>query len=380
MDDDWWKMNVLLRLVTGEVDDFKPGLRLVLESAGFLSSEVGDGSGVNPANEKNVNTRRSTSVRRGGSITSEGFRFLLSERSFQILRLLIQYLRMQNSDSDRCTFLDHLLRVALSSVCACVELASIRDADLMILKSLGLVKSGCTASKVNISDLGATLLGGEISLAQRISSSLIGAEKDKSLQKSRKSVSELDIESFNKVHRMGHIVVETNYRIYAYTKCPLEMAIISLFARIRGRFPNLIHGALTGPSVQAAYEQGITATQLVEYINSNFHHPNASANVSSGDEKRNTNVFKSSDDNSGARNNRLPAVVEDQLHLWEHDLCRLKKRPSYLYQHFSDETMFLRVVDEANRLGAGVYVNRAKRLLIVDEGSHDAIKAFIKAG
>ena len=40
-------------------------------------------------------------------------------------------------------------------------------------------------------------------------------------------------------HREGYIVVETNYRVYAYTTSDLQVSLIGLFAEPLYRFPNL---------------------------------------------------------------------------------------------------------------------------------------------
>ncbi|KAG8984387.1 RNA polymerase II transcription factor B 52 kDa subunit, partial [Tulasnella sp. 427] len=46
----------------------------------------------------------------------------------------------------------------------------------------------------------------------------------------------------------GFIILETNYRIYAYTENPLQIAILNLFVSLRGRFTNLVTGSITRES------------------------------------------------------------------------------------------------------------------------------------
>ena len=50
----------------------------------------------------------------------------------------------------------------------------------------------------------------------------------------------------------GHVIVETNYRVYAYTSSLVEMEILRLFTRADYRLPNLYVGMLTRESVQNA--------------------------------------------------------------------------------------------------------------------------------
>lgn len=80
------------------------------------------------------------------------------------------------------------------------------------------------------------------------------------------------------IQSQGFIVLETNYRIYAYTGTPhfrslarsklnwdldnpLQIAILNLFITLKSRFPNLIVGILTRESVKKALTNGITADQ-----------------------------------------------------------------------------------------------------------------------
>lgn len=69
----------------------------------------------------------------------------------------------------------------------------------------------------------------------------------------------------------GFLVVETNYRVYAYTSNPLQIAVINLFVGLKTRFPNLIVGSLTRESVKSALNNGITAEQIVTYLATHAH-------------------------------------------------------------------------------------------------------------
>jgi transcription initiation factor TFIIH subunit 4 len=46
-------------------------------------------------------------------------------------------------------------------------------------------------------------------------------------------------------HGRGHIILETNHRLYAYTSSPLQVAVLDLFVKLHSRFPNLVSGKLT---------------------------------------------------------------------------------------------------------------------------------------
>jgi transcription initiation factor TFIIH subunit 4 len=59
------------------------------------------------------------------------------------------------------------------------------------------------------------------------------------------------------------IVVETNFKVYAYTSSNLYMAILNLFCKIEMVFPNFICGMITRDKVRNAFKSGITAQQIV---------------------------------------------------------------------------------------------------------------------
>ena len=72
-------------------------------------------------------------------------------------------------------------------------------------------------------------------------------------------------------HREGYIVVETNYRIYAYTNSDLQVSLIGLFAEPLYRFPNLSVSLITRDSVRQAFKGGISATQIIRFLRMHAH-------------------------------------------------------------------------------------------------------------
>ncbi|KAI9607452.1 hypothetical protein H4Q26_005974 [Puccinia striiformis f. sp. tritici PST-130] len=69
----------------------------------------------------------------------------------------------------------------------------------------------------------------------------------------------------------GFLVLETNYRVYAYTSNPLQIAVLNLFLSLRYRFPNLVVGAVTRESIKSALSNGITADQVIIYLHTHAH-------------------------------------------------------------------------------------------------------------
>lgn len=60
----------------------------------------------------------------------------------------------------------------------------------------------------------------------------------------------------------GFIIVETNFRIYAYTSNVLQISVLGLFVQFKARFPNMVVGEITRAKMKGALEKGITADQV----------------------------------------------------------------------------------------------------------------------
>lgn len=67
------------------------------------------------------------------------------------------------------------------------------------------------------------------------------------------------------------LILETNYKIYAYSSNELEIAILNLFVDIRIRYQNLVVGKLDRQHVKAAMGKGISAGQIISYLSSHAH-------------------------------------------------------------------------------------------------------------
>ena len=58
------------------------------------------------------------------------------------------------------------------------------------------------------------------------------------------------------------IIVETNYRVYAYTTSDLQIALLKLFVAVQYRLANLAVGVISRESVRDALTHGITSSQV----------------------------------------------------------------------------------------------------------------------
>ena len=265
-----------------------------------------------------------------GRVTNSGFQFLLKDISNQIWVLLIHYLKKLSPEQVEANlgFLGEQVLFGQAGR----TIGGLQSIDLELYEQFGLVIPG----------------GGRDFSATRLFTSLAGG-------KNALDFSQTGAES------RGFLVVETNYRIYAYTSSPLQIATLGLFIRLQDRFPNLVFGQLDMETVQGAMSHGITADQIVDYLQINVHPCMLEGQ-------------------SGVPFNGIPFTIIDQIKLWEMGRNRLaNNREGYLYQQFLSEKEYDAALGEAKEINALLYAKPASRLLIISPDGHEHMKQFIKS-
>ncbi|CAH0724124.1 unnamed protein product, partial [Brenthis ino] len=159
----------------------------------------------------------------------------------------------------------------------------------------------------------------------------------------------------------GYIVVETNYRVYAYTQSSLQVALLGLFTELVYRFPNVVVGVLTRESVRAALRGGISARQIVRYLEQHAH----------------PQMLKS--ETGGVRSRgALPPTVVDQVRLWEGERNRFTYTDGIIYNQFLSQAEFVVLRDYAARAGYVTWASERARTLVLTRASHDDVRRFWK--
>jgi transcription initiation factor TFIIH subunit 4 len=74
----------------------------------------------------------------------------------------------------------------------------------------------------------------------------------------------------------------------------------------------------------------------------------------------------------------LPETVTDQIRLWEAERNRAVYTKGVLYEAFPSTEAYDMAVKYAKEIGVFVWALPEKKYLMVEEGGHDAIRAFIK--
>jgi transcription initiation factor TFIIH subunit 4 len=155
------------------------------------------------------------------------------------------------------------------------------------------------------------------------------------------------------------VVLETNFRIYAYTSSVLWAQVLNIFSRLEYVLPNLIVGNITRESVHSAIDGGVSAADIKDFLERSAH-PRMLTQ---------TPV--------------LPETVINQINLWAKDRHRLAVHEVVLYEHFASEEEFAATQQYARDNNVLVWARGAPEIhdcrLAVDASAREGMKRFIRA-
>ncbi|KAJ4928595.1 hypothetical protein JOQ06_016385 [Pogonophryne albipinna] len=286
-------------------------LALLLVQAGLMKSEAGEAP----------------------YITSAGFQFLLLDTASQLWYFTLQYLNTaQSRGMELVEILSFLFQLSFSTLGRDYSVEGMSDSLLTFLQHLrefGLVFQRKRKSRRYYpTRLAITLAAGVTSTSSTLATPGTGDA--------------------------GFIVVETNYRLYAYTDSELQIALVALFSEMLYRFPNVVVAQVTRESVQQAIANGITAQQIIHFLRTRAHPVML----------KQTPV--------------LPPTITDQIRLWELERDRLTFTEGVLYNQFLSQVDFEVLRDRAQGMGCLVWQDVAHRVLVVSPQGHSEVKRFWK--
>lgn len=279
---------------------------------------------------------RSRLLGRQNNITSEGFQFLLQPRYVQIWTLLLHYLHHAAAlDVDPIDILNFLFRLST------LELGSGQSVETLPVAQKRLVNE--------LAELGVVYLHNNVFYATvELSNEQLGLyEPDTSTTPSSNSATSLLAPQ--KLSAQGFIIMETNYRVYAYTSSPLQISILALFCSLKARFANLVVGRLTRHSARKALQSGISADQIIQYLSSNH------------------------------KGGNLPPMIIDQIKLWQLEMDRFTQVEGVLFKDFTSIREYTAVSAYASDIGALLWKSDKTRMFFVDEKSAQDVSTFVAA-
>ncbi|KAJ5090493.1 hypothetical protein N7532_009177 [Penicillium argentinense] len=286
-------------------------------------------------------------------ITKDGFGFVLQDVNTQVWHILILYVESAKAigmDSvEVLSFLFLLSSLELGQSYEKNHLTSNQLRTLTDLADFGIVyQETPEATRFYPTRLATTLTSDSSALSNPVAGSITGS--------SGQSVG----------GGSGFIIVETNYRLYAYTSSPLQISLISLFTNLKYRFPNLVTGKITRQSVRRAIEMGITADQIISYLMSHAH-----------TQLRKHNAGHSTTNTAGIPQSILPPTVTDQIRLWQLERDRLRATAGFLFKDFTSLAEYQAPCQYAEEIGVLVWKSDKKRMFFVT--GHEQVVAFLKS-
>lgn len=302
------------------------------------------------------NEKKSIHVLKQLLITKTGFQFLLQEISSQIWTLLIQYLIMaEKLDMNPVDVLNFIFLLGSLELGQGYAISMLSKTQLIMLDDLqdyGLIYHQ-KASSVFYPTRLATSLTSESSSFKTASSVI-----DQEISQPRN----------DKSTNNGAIIIETNFKIYCYTSSPLQIAILNLFVHLRARFANLVTGIVTRESVRSALRNGITATQIINYLESHAH----TGMIELAEAEYNKKYeFESSIGNTTALEQLkleiLPPTVVDQIKLWQLEMDRVQAFKGYLYKDFNNDFEFEKLLSYGEDIGVIIWKDKTKRKFFVSQ-------------
>lgn len=149
------------------------------------------------------------------------------------------------------------------------------------------------------------------------------------------------------------IVVETNFRLYAYTTSAFQMNLLGLFTHLRYQLPNLVVGHITREKAREALMNGIRASQIIDFLNSHAH--------------------------PRMKNGVIPSNVRDEIMLWEAEQNRVRFTQGFLLSDFDSADQFNQVLSRSSDIGACLWHSSTRRQLVVDRQSYDTVRKYVQS-
>lgn len=306
-------------------------------------------------------------------ITKEGFAFVLQDINTQVWALLFLY--VDNAESlgmtkvECLSFLFLVASLELGQAYSTESLTETEQRILLDLYDFGIIYhtgSSTTATHFYPTRLAVTLTSDSASALASVSSTLSSSLRTPSTSSSAGGG--------------GFIIIETNYRLYAYTSSPLQISLLALFVNLRSRHPNLVTGVMTKRSVQRAVQMGITADQIISFLSTHAHpqmrrYAALQASSSSATTSTSTSANPASSQ-AQPQQSILPPTIIDQINLWQIERDRMVNANGFLFKDFPSQDEYEKPMRYADEIGVLIWKSDVKRMFFVNR--HEGVAAYMK--
>ncbi|KAK4110853.1 transcription factor Tfb2 [Canariomyces notabilis] len=317
---------------------------------------------------------RRSDTRGGVGITQAGFTFLLQEAGAQVWTLLLLWLEAADHSKaqqgqqaaaaeskpdsiDMLSFLFMLASLELGRAYDTDALTETRRNMLPALVDFGLIYIPREDTRQYFPTRLATTLTSGASALRSVSSGFAAATTNTSGDTSSLGTTAADAPSSK-----GFIIIETNYRVYAYTSSPLQIAVLALFTQLNMRFAGMVTGRLTRDSIRRAIGFGITADQIISYLAAHAHEQMVRAAAATGRPV-------------------LPPTVVDQIRLWQLENERMRTTAGFLFKDFDTPDEYAALCSYAEEIGVLVWKSDRRKMFFASkmEQLRDYLKSRKKA-
>ncbi|CDK28535.1 unnamed protein product [Kuraishia capsulata CBS 1993] len=343
-------------------------------------------------------TQYSLNTLKNMKITNEGFQFLLQDINSQIWTLLLEYLKMSEKlMMDPVEVLNFIFMLGSLELGKGYPTAMLSDTQIIMLEDLvdyGLIyypkpvepesvsmdvdegPEGETLEQNERDDVVANRLFYPTRLATTLTSDSMTFKSASTAM--TQATAEADSGSGKD---MGNVILETNFKLYCYTTSPLQVAILNLFVHLKSRFSNMVTGAITRESIRKALTNGITAEQIIKYLESHAHSQMKKLAeerlVKKLDFENSTN---SASDAADTVLEVLPPTVVDQIKLWQLELDRIQTFQGYLFKDFVNDQEFELLSTYGEEVGILLWKDvQSRRFFVTQEGNKQLIDYAARA-
>lgn len=152
----------------------------------------------------------------------------------------------------------------------------------------------------------------------------------------------------NETEKSRYILIETNFKLYAYTSSIYEISIIRLFSEICMQLPNMIKGNITEESLSNAFSKGVTSHQIINFLKSYV-------------------LFED-----------IPNAILNQIEIWDVKRKRIRIVPGYLYSNFLNLVDYQKIVKFCISKDYLVDRDDEKRMIVVKSEYNEIVKDYVK--
>ena len=316
-------------------------------------------------------------------ITNEGFQFLLQDANAQIWALLLQYLRLaetlQMDPVDVLNFIFMLGALELGKAYSDTNLSDTQKIMLQDMRDYGLVfQKASNTTKFYPTRLTAMLTSDTTSIrtASGAMNSVLSqgttCSKDESSTTADQDEETAQVGGTTQNIPDGAVILETNFKIYSYSNSPLQIAILSLFVHLKFRFTNMVTGQITRESIRRALLNGITADQIIAYMETHAHPQMRRLAEQTLDKKLEL------DPNCVEGLQVLPPTVVDQIKLWQLELDRIISYDGYLFTDFETFQEYTMLSTYAKDIGVLLWKDEKKRRFFVSQEGNSQVIDYAK--